>query len=503
MRRAWYAFVAAAAVGAGCSGGGGSSAPPGPAPSTAPQTATVTFSISAGSSAKSKGRERPRYLSSATKSVAIQPIVLGSVGEPVTVIDIAAGAPGCSGSGAALTCSGTLAAPVGQTSFDVTTYDREDATGDVLSAGTITFDVAPSSDRFAITNRQSLTLDAVPARFVLAAVPAAVFVGSAGSVRASATVYDAGGAIVIGPGAFTQPIDVETIAPLGTDPVLHGPIVATAPGCTYPTTAAQSCFVVSAFEGPSAPLTLGYDGEFVSGSSILLVGESPGLPSAVLPIALKRSSACTGAPVSVCPALISFADPASSPVPLTVVEKGATSFEADARNCKDTGAGQIADVNFKDIAFGTKFTVYPLNTAGSCTITISDGALPPNQTVINVTLQSASTPAPSPSPTVSPTPSPLPSGPIAISPSNVVEFANSTAPPQTISASENGFTTFDVEAKACKGIASVSPGNGTRFTVAPLAALTQGGTCAFYVLDLAGGSSPVTVYVDGTVFHIH
>jgi hypothetical protein len=508
---AWYAFAASALIAAGCSGGGGSSAPPTPAPSVAPATAPVTFSISVGSGTGASSKRRPHYVSVATKSVAITPIALGSVNEPTTVIDIASGAPGCSGSGAKLTCTGTLSAPIGQTSFNVVTYAATGAKGGVLSTGTITIVVGSSSNEISVTNQTSLTLNAAPARFTLSASAASLQLGTPSSLTVTATVYDAAGEIIIGGGSFTQPIDVETIAPGGqVDPVLHGTIGASAPGCTYPTPTGDVCYLVGTFDGPGAPQTLSYEGESVPATSILLVGESPGLTSSALKIALtSNASGCTGSPISVCPGLITFANPASSPVPLTVTESGVSSFEANDTDCFTRA---IATVNAKEIAFGSSFTVEPITVgavAGSCTITISDSAATPHQTIINVTLVSAATPTPSPSPspaaspTSSPTPTPIPSGPITIAPSSTVEFASSTAAPQTITASQPGFSSFTIDQTACAGIATVSPTSGTQFTVTPVAALTQGGECTFEVKDSAGQSSPVTVYVDGAVFHIN
>jgi hypothetical protein len=496
---------ALATLTAGCSSTGSAVPSYNTATSTPAQTASVTFTVETGTAPASSGRSRrPDYLSPATQSVSIVPVVTGSPNQKTTIIDLGAGVAGCTGSGASLSCSGTVTAPVGETSFTVTTYSAQNAQGSVLSVGTITVDVKASSTGATISNATSLTLSGVPASFTLAAPGAALTIGTPSSLTAVVTAYDAAGSAIIGPAQYTTGIDVETITPFGSDPVLTSaqPVLLSVPGCTYPTKEfVTTCHIVTVASTPADAITLEYAGEFVSATSILLVGESPGLKTqqVAIPLATPAPGACTGSPIVVCPGSITFANALSSPVPLTVTESGVSTFNASAVGCVNE---QIASINFSQEVSGDSFTVDPGAVPGQCTASISDAS--GNTTNINIALLAAA-PSPSPSPTVAPTasPTPVPTGPINIAPSNTLEFTSSTAAPQQITASEPGITTFTIDQSACGGIVTVTPPSGATFTIAPVASLTQGGVCTFNVLDPSGQSSPVKAYVDGVIFHVN
>jgi hypothetical protein len=274
------------------------------------------------------------------------------------------------------------------------------------------------------------------------------------------------------------------------------------PGCTFPTKEfVTSCHIVTVASAPVGAITLDYAGELVSGTSILLVGESPGLKTqqVTIPLATAAPGSCTGSPIKVCPGSITFANALSSPVPLTVTEPGVGTFTASDIGCVNQ---QTASINFAEVVSGDSFTVEPGAVPGQCTASISDAS--GNSTTINIALLAAA-PSPSPSPTPVPTasPTPVPTGPINIAPSNTLEFTSSTAAPQQITASEAGITTFTIDQSACSGIVQVTPPSGSTFTIAPVASLTQGGVCTFNVLDPSGQSSPVKAYVDGVIFHVN
>jgi hypothetical protein len=329
-------------------------------------------------------------------------------------------------------------------------------------------------------------------------------------VTAVVTALDAGGATIIGPGQYTSGIDLETITPFTStnDPVLTAQnAVPFVPGCTYPTTPGVTiCHLIAVSTGPGQSFPLSYAGEFVPGTSIVLAAEAPGLTTqaVTIPIATPQPGAsnCTGSPVVVCPGSIVFNSITSTPVPVTVSEPGVTTFQGSTASCT---LDDVAFINNSQNVSGSSFVVEPGPGTGSCYLIFADQS--GNQTqlqITNVNGQQA-TPTPTPSATATPfsTPTPVPPGPIAIAPSNTIEFASSTASPATFVASEAGVTSFSVNQSACAGIASVSPSSGTSFTVTPAAALTSGGSCTLTVSDPSGQFSYVGIYVDGLTIIIN
>ncbi len=502
------AAVALAAVFVGCSSPVGPVTPHfgGSATSTPVPTATVTFTITPGTStAASRRGRKPAYLSPGTASVSILPVVTGQSNAQPTVIDLGAGVSGCSGSGATLSCTGTVTAPIGETSFNVTTYGGPNASGGVLSVGTITVDVQPSSSATTISNATSLTLEGVPARLGLSVTPQTIAIGTASTLTAVVTAYDASGAIIIGPGAYTTGVDIETIAPIdasNNNNVLTAPPAyagSTVPGCTYPTNPnVTTCQPDGSVQGPvPGGVQLSYAGEFVPGSSLLLAAESPGLNIPTVPIVLLTPgpNSCSGSPIKVCPGEVTFANSLSPDVTVSASESGVSTFAANAVACD---GANVASIDGQQSSNGTSFVIAPGVNPGTCSIMITDANQ--NETNLSVTLL-AGEPTPSPSPSATPTPvaTPTPTaGPITISPNATVEFTSSTAPPQTITASQSGFSSFTIDQSQCTGIASVSPSSGTTFTITPVASLTQGGKCTLVVSNSSGQSSNVYVLVDGT-----
>jgi hypothetical protein len=500
--------IALAAFAIGCSSTVGNPTPSyGTATSSPVQTASVVFTITPGTAPAAATRaRRPAYLSPATQSVSIVPVVVGHPDQKVTVVNVVAGDSGCTGSGASLSCTGTVVAPVGETSFTVTTYLAANGAGAVLSVGTITIDVKPTGASTTISNATSLTLGGTPASFTLSVTPPSITIGTSSTLTADVTAYDASGSIIIGPAELSTGIELETIAPAQVvDPVLHATTSAMAPfaACTYPiVTGITNCYPVAFVTGAEAQVTLAYDGEGVTGSSITLVGESPQLASKAVTIAFASpppAGACSAGPVVVCPGSITFANGDSPTVALTVSEPGVSTFNVIDTDCVQ---GQTASIDQQATVTGSSFTVYPGTVPGNCIANVSDAA--GNSTDLSITLL-AGKPSPTPSPTAAPTasPTPVPIGPITISPSNVVEFTSSTAAPQTITASEANFNTFTIDQTACAGVVTVSPSSGATFAVAPVASLTQGGSCTFDVVDPTGQISPVKALVDGVSFTIN
>jgi hypothetical protein len=105
---------------------------------------------------------------------------------------------------------------------------------------------------------------------------------------------------------------------------------------------------------------------------------------------------------------------------------------------------------------------------------------------------------PTPTPIATTTPSPLPTftpGPITLNPSSLY-FAEPTAAPQTFTASEPGVSSFNA-APLDPTVASVSPSNGTNFTVTPLSA----GLTLIIVTDGKGNTNGVAVYVNQIIIN--
>ena len=129
----------------GGGGGGGSSpvgSPPTPTPTPA-QTSTpvpqgnAIFTLSSGvGSSITAGKRRPRYVSTATKSIAIT--VNGS-GSP-TILNLN-DPQHCDASG---NCSIAVPAPVGADTFVVSAYDALDGAGSLLSQATVQATIAAS-----------------------------------------------------------------------------------------------------------------------------------------------------------------------------------------------------------------------------------------------------------------------------------------------------------------------------------------------------------------------
>jgi hypothetical protein len=500
--------AALAALVAGCSSATGNPQPTYPLPtSPALQTAAVNFTVTlAGAAPASVRGRRPNYLSGGTQSVSILPIVPGSTTQTPAVLNLVAGAAGCTGSGPTLACTGTVKAPVGETSFTVTTYAGQNAKGAVLSVGTFALMVKASANAATLSNATSLALNGVPASLALAVTPQILTLGTGATLSATVTAFDAAGAIIIGPGQYTTGIALETITPASaTDSVLSASgvtIPPAVPDCTYPIVPNVTyCYAIGSIAAPGTAIPLTYSGEFVSASSIQLAAESPGLATKAVTIALASPvpGSCSGSPVKVCPGSIVFASALSTPVPVTVSEPGVTEFQGQGSTC---GASQTALIdNSYSGATGNAFTITAGLNPGSCFFIFSDAAN--NQTELNVTVLGAPpTATPSPSPTPVATDTPVPTGPVAIAPSNTLEFNGPTAPPQTFTASEAGVASFTLNQTACAGIVTVGPASGTAFTATPVSTLTQGGKCTISVLDPSLQFSYVKFYVDGTIITV-
>ena len=209
--------ITVAAIVAGCGGGGsvpsGSTigTTPQPQPSTgAPATLHVTITVGGSGSAK---RVRPGYVSSNTQSVAIQLVSSNGSpvsGQPATIVQTYAGAPGCTASGSTLTCTQDITTISGQDVFAVTLFSAPNGTGAALASGFITSTVSPGGGSLPITNSTSLALSGIVANISVSVVPASFTFGVPGSAQVILNATDASGATIIAPGTFSSPIQLTT-----------------------------------------------------------------------------------------------------------------------------------------------------------------------------------------------------------------------------------------------------------------------------------------------------
>ncbi len=214
----WIRLATALLVSAGlgvalpaCGGGNG-------AASLVPQASVPAPAQAAGARAKRRGSlhltiylarkhrtHRAHYISPYTRSIlfniydATHTYFLSSA-----EVDIVPGSSTCPQSGNVVTCSITILAPIGQDTFDITTYSRTGGGGDPLSG--------VSDFPFTVGNGGTLgvTLDGIPARIELRAASQPLLGGSVAhgfqiagqpAVTFAVLVYDAAGNVIAGPGA--------------------------------------------------------------------------------------------------------------------------------------------------------------------------------------------------------------------------------------------------------------------------------------------------------------
>jgi hypothetical protein len=151
----------------------------------------------------------PDYLSPNTQSLTIVLVAVngkGVTGVNARTMNTVAKAGDCKGKGRDLVCEATISGSPGSDVFAVTTYAGVDATGDVLSVGTVQAKVASGGSGFGITNRLSLTLDAVIASLKLALTPNEAKRGDRTTASVALTAYDATGAQIVGPSDFYESV---------------------------------------------------------------------------------------------------------------------------------------------------------------------------------------------------------------------------------------------------------------------------------------------------------
>jgi streptogramin lyase/predicted small lipoprotein YifL len=251
MRLAWLQAVVVIAIAtlAACGGGGGHAVPPAafaPAASATQSAKSAAGSVTLritipGTTTAAQLRRAPAYVSPSTQSMAVA--VNG--GSP-TNINLTTGSPNCV-SASTLTCSATIAAPVGNDTFVVTLYDATGGTGHALATKTLAQTVTANT-----VNTIPLVLNGVVNSIGVVLATQTVPAGVATSVPVIVNAYDAQNNIIVGPGNYADAngnaLSIALAAAQST------------PTVQTPYTPGSATLSATTVTGPTAALTMSYDG---------------------------------------------------------------------------------------------------------------------------------------------------------------------------------------------------------------------------------------------------
>jgi hypothetical protein len=159
-----FTLVAALAACGGGGGGGGSSVPSSSQPAVTPTPAAIAatptapalssgqaiakFSISKNLTTTSSTSRRAQFVDPNTNSITFSLLTSNGVslsGPLQGPYSLTTGATGCTVSGTTLTCTFSIAAPIGSDVFLATTYASTDGSGVALGSGAVTLSVAQNS----------------------------------------------------------------------------------------------------------------------------------------------------------------------------------------------------------------------------------------------------------------------------------------------------------------------------------------------------------------------
>jgi hypothetical protein len=208
-----FSALAAASLLAACGGAGtypngsvvnspGSGGPSQPPPNLVDVKVDVTIP------ARKQNALRPDYVSVNTRSLVIQ---LSTVnGNPISgvnpkTINTIAHAKGCNVTGGGTICTATALGSPGDDVFTVTTYDGTNATGSVLSVGTVSAKIHGTGNSVKV-NQLSLALYGVITSVRLSLSPDSGKRGTRMTSSTTLTAYDASGAQIVGPSNYEAPI---------------------------------------------------------------------------------------------------------------------------------------------------------------------------------------------------------------------------------------------------------------------------------------------------------
>jgi endoglucanase len=261
-----------------------------------PQTVSVSFSVAI---PQSVGRS-PRYVSAGTASAQIVVTPAGGAGlAPVSV--------NCSA-----TCDVILPAPVGADTFDVKLFDQQNASGNVLSQGSVAQTIVAGQ-----ANTVRISAGGVVSKIVVGVTPSTI--SAAGSAAVTVTAQDAASRTIIGADAYVNAITL-------TDSDASG------------STALSTTSVTS----PATTVTLTYNGS-ASFSAAVIGAAAPGVaPTNTVSATLTNG---TAQPLKVIVAGNHLADAGGSVLTLRGADVSATEYVcAQGWSTDSYGGAPLADV---------------------------------------------------------------------------------------------------------------------------------------------------------------
>lgn len=388
MRRTTIAIAMLAAL-AGCGGGGNGSLPAGGnggSPS-GHGTANAQFTIvipGTGSGTQSRGVQsvRPNYVSENTRSLTVA--ING--GTPFEY-DLTATSNGCSqpgGSGTAVSCSETIAAPIGtDESWVFKTYPSTGGAGNVLAQATVS-DITINSGE--ANDLGDFTLNGVVGSYALSWASTPSFTaGSSGTATVDLVVKDPSGAVIIAPGSYVDAAgnadtfslsdDIASNGAPWSDTSLSYSLGTTSIGSPSGSTSPSNTSTVSygGISMPSSTITA-TDSDSVQTNATLSVAAVLGTPSATA-TCNSGSDSCstsTGTISSTNNGTISFVY-AGDTASIVSSETGWTTSPYDQGfSMATTCASPVATVS---AGAANHWTVTSGSSSGSCTITLTDSTV--------------------------------------------------------------------------------------------------------------------------------
>lgn len=264
---------------AACGGGDGGTTSVPPSPPRTGYDARFTITVPNASTASAK--RLPRYLSAATRSLAID--VSYASGTPTTTVaNVTPGAGGCTTGTSGTTCAVDVTVQSGAQQFAVRAYDGRDATGNLLGTTVL---AAPASSGAPVVD-VDVTLDGVVHAIALSLQGGPFTAGTPGTRTLLVTASDADGNTIVAPGNFSPAI------------VLSASDAAVRLSATTVNTPAT--VVTATYDGtPSAHTTLVATAGSAStiGATLTAVGASTPAPSPSPSPTAAPTAAPTGAPV--------------------------------------------------------------------------------------------------------------------------------------------------------------------------------------------------------------
>jgi hypothetical protein len=182
------------------------SSPPQEALPAAPQTDNATATMTIAIPAKAANAIRnPKYISASTQSMTVS-LVDGNNVAQLAEIDLTPSSAHCSAQSGGLQCTASIPAPAGKDTFKLSMYDQTGGKGNLLSTGSVAATLVAGQ-----ATAIPMVLGGVPATATVILGTSTLPVGNAGSTSALVQAEDADGNLIIGPGAYANPITL-TIA---------------------------------------------------------------------------------------------------------------------------------------------------------------------------------------------------------------------------------------------------------------------------------------------------